>query len=34
MYDTIPPEIGVPLALTLWVWLIASTIHRARKSSR
>lgn len=32
--DTIPPHIAVPLALTLWAWLIATTIHRARKTNR
>jgi hypothetical protein len=32
--DQIPLHIAVPLAITLWAWLIATTIHRARKTDR
>lgn len=32
--DYLPPHIAVPLALALWAWLIATTIHRARKTNR
>lgn len=32
--DVIPLHIAVPVALTLWAWLITSTIHRARKTNR